>query len=297
MMGRDRLRIAIQKSGRLSEASIELLARAGLSFRMSRDRLFCFGETLPVDLLLVRDDDIPGLIEQGVCEAGVVGLNVAREHALESPQSAPAFDELIEMGFGGCRLSVAVPQEEEWSGPAQLAGRRIATSYPNLLGDYLKQHNVAADIVVLSGSVEIAPRLGTAELICDLVSSGGTLLANQLKEAAVILESQAVLIGTRANLADERRELMDLLLRRLDGVLKVRESKLLTLNATREALPSVLKLLPSSDPPTSMDIAGSEDRIALQVLCHQDISWHQLEELKRAGAGQLLVMPVEKMLV
>lgn len=295
-MGRDRLRIAIQKSGRLSEASIELLARAGLSFRMSRDRLFCFGESLPIDLLLVRDDDIPGLIQQGVCEAGVVGLNVAREHALAAKDSAPAYDELIDMGFGGCRLSVAVPQDEQWDGPAQLAGRRIATSYPALLGDYLQRHNVEAEIVVLSGSVEIAPKLGTAEIICDLVSSGGTLLANQLKEAAIILESNAVLIGTRASLADERRELMDLLLRRLDGVLKMRESKLLTLNTSRESLPSVLKLLPSSDPPTSMQIAGSEDRVALQVVCHQDISWHQLEELKRAGAAQLLVMPVEKML-
>ncbi len=295
-MGRDRLRIAIQKSGRLSAASIELLARAGLSFRMSRDRLFCFGESLPIDLLLVRDDDIPGLIQQGVCEAGVVGLNVAREHALAAKDSAPAYDELIDMGFGGCRLCVAVPQDEQWDGPAQLAGRRIATSYPALLGDYLQRQNVEAEIVVLSGSVEIAPKLGTAEIICDLVSSGGTLQANQLKEVAIILESNAVLIGTRASLADERRELMDLLLRRLDGVLKMRESKLLTLNTSRESLPSVLKLLPSSDPPTSMQIAGSEDRVVLQVLCHQDISWHQLEELKRAGAGHLLVMPVEKML-
>lgn len=299
MKGRDRLRIAIQKSGRLSEASIELLARAGLSFRMSRDRLFCFGESLPVDLLLVRDDDIPGLIEQGVCEAGVVGLNVAREHAIQASAGGQdeAYQELIAMGFGGCRLSIAVPQEESWEGPQQLQGRRIATSYPALLGDYLARNGVQAEIVVLSGSVEIAPRLGTAEVICDLVSSGATLMANQLKEVAVILESQAVLIGTRATLADERRELMELLLRRLDGVLKVRQSKLLTLNATTQSLPTVLKLLPSSDPPTTLQIAGPSDRVALQVVCHQDISWHQLEELKRAGASHLLVTPVEKMLV
>ncbi|MCB1608082.1 MAG: ATP phosphoribosyltransferase [Xanthomonadales bacterium] len=298
MKGRDRLRIAIQKSGRLSEASIELLARAGLSFRMSRDRLFCFGESLPIDLLLVRDDDIPGLIEQGVCEAGVVGLNVAREHSLEQQSAGKdaAFDELIAMGFGGCRLSIAVAQDEQWEGPAQLAGRRIATSYPALLGDFLQQHGVAAEIVVLSGSVEIAPRLGTADVICDLVSSGATLLANQLKEAAVILDSQAVLIGTRASPADERRDLMDLLLRRLDGVLKVRESKLLTLTTSRDKLPELLKLLPSGDPPAAQQLVGPSDRIALQVVCHQDVSWHQLEELKRAGASHLLVMPVEKML-
>ncbi|MCB1634598.1 MAG: ATP phosphoribosyltransferase, partial [Xanthomonadales bacterium] len=159
MRARDRLRIAIQKSGRLSEASIDLLARAGLSFRMSRDRLFCFGESLPVDLLLVRDDDIPGLIEQGVCEAGVVGYNVAREHTLAQGDESERFGVVAELGFGGCRLSIAVPQEEDWQGPAQLAGRRIATSYPGLLGDYLQRHGVQADIVVLSGSVEIAPRL------------------------------------------------------------------------------------------------------------------------------------------
>lgn len=297
MRARDRLRIAIQKSGRLSEASIDLLARAGLSFRMSRDRLFCFGESLPVDLLLVRDDDIPGLIEQGVCEAGVVGYNVAREHVLANGGGEEGFGVVAELGFGGCRLSIAVPQEEEWSGPAQLAGRRIATSYPGLLGDYLARHGVQAQIVVLSGSVEIAPRLGTADLICDLVSSGATLLANQLKEVAVIVESEAVMIATREPLADERRELLDMLVRRLNGVLRGRQSKLLLFNAPRDALGGLLAQLADTDPPTTLALAGPSDRVAVQAICHRDVSWQQLEELKRGGASHLLVLPVEKMLV
>ena len=297
MRARDRLRIAIQKSGRLSEASIDLLARAGLSFRMSRDRLFCFGESLPVDLLLVRDDDIPGLIEQGVCEAGVVGYNVAREHTLARGDESERFGVVAELGFGGCRLSIAVPQEEDWQGPAQLAGRRIATSYPGLLGDYLQRHEVQADIVVLSGSVEIAPRLGTADLICDLVSSGATLLANQLKEVAVIMESEAVMIATHAPLADERRELLDMLVRRLNGVLRGRQSKLLLFNAPRDALGGLLAQLVDADPPTTLPLQGPSDRVAVQAICHRDVSWQQLEELKRGGASHLLVLPVEKMLV
>ncbi|MCB1588420.1 MAG: ATP phosphoribosyltransferase [Xanthomonadales bacterium] len=297
MRARDRLRIAIQKSGRLSEASIDLLARAGLSFRMSRDRLFCFGESLPVDLLLVRDDDIPGLIEQGVCEAGVVGYNVAREHTLARGDESERFGVVAELGFGGCRLSIAVPQEEDWQGPAQLAGRRIATSYPGLLGDYLQRHGVQADIVVLSGSVEIAPRLGTADLICDLVSSGATLLANQLKEVAVIMESEAVMIATHAPLADERRELLDMLVRRLNGVLRGRQSKLLLFNAPRDALGGLLAQLIDADPPTTLPLQGPSDRVAVQAICHRDVSWQQLEELKRGGASHLLVLPVEKMLV
>lgn len=299
MRARDRLRIAIQKSGRLSEASIELLARAGLSFRMSRDRLFCFGESLPVDLLLVRDDDIPGLIEQGVCEAGVVGYNVAREFALGKglSEGGEPFEVVAELGFGGCRLSIAVPQDEPWEGPQQLAGRSIATSYPGLLADYLRRHEVSADIVVLSGSVEIAPRLGTADLICDLVSSGATLLANQLKEVAVILDSEAVMVATRSPLADERRELLDMLVRRLNGVLRGRQSKLLLFNAPREALSGLLKQLVDADPPTTLPIHGPSDRVAVQAICHRDVSWQQLEELKRAGASHLLVLPVEKMLV
>ncbi|GMU43818.1 MAG: ATP phosphoribosyltransferase [Xanthomonadales bacterium] len=293
---RDRLRIAVQKSGRLSEASQDLLARCGLKFRQSRDKLFCFGEALPIDLLLVRDDDIPGLIGQGVCELGIVGRNVAQEQALDPARAEPPFVEVRELGFGRCRLAIAVADEDSYAGPQDLGGKRIATSYPHLLGDWLRRQHVAAEIVVLNGSVEIAPRLGTADLICDLVSSGATLAANQLREVASILDSQAVLIGARQDYADERAELRELLLRRIDGVIRVRESKLLLLQADPSRLASVLAALPKGDPATVGALDRPAGRLSVQVVCHEAIGWAHLEELKRAGATQLLVLPVEKML-
>jgi ATP phosphoribosyltransferase len=297
------LRIAVQKSGRLSESSQDLLAKCGLKFRSSRDKLFCYGESMPVDLLLVRDDDIPGMIAQGVCELGFVGQNVAREQATDARanQRDPGFIELRELGFGHCRLSIALPQDEEFTSPKAFEGKRIATSYPALLNQYLTEHGVSAKTVVLSGSVEIAPKLGTADLICDLVSSGATLVANQLKEAAIILESQAVLIGSGLSYADERTELTELLLRRIDGVIRVRESKLVMLQVSRANLAAVLKALPKADRPTvlSVDVGGAVaqgSELAVQAVCHDSISWKQLEELKAAGAHNLLVLPVEKML-
>ena len=295
---RDRLRIAVQKSGRLSDSSQDLLARCGLKFRQSRDKLFCFGESLPVDLLLVRDDDIPGLIAQGVCELGIVGRNVASEQSLDaqSKGATPEFVEIRELGFGRCRLSIAIPQEDAFETAADLAGLRIATSYPQLLGEYLRTHGVDAKIVVLNGSVEIAPRLGTADAICDLVQSGGTLVANQLRETAVLLDSQAVLIGSRTDFADERADLRELLLRRIDGVIRVRESKLVMLKVSRAQLSAVIGLLPKSDTPGISSFEGSSDLLSVHAVCHDSITWQHLEDLKKAGAMQMLVLPVEKML-
>lgn len=298
MKSRDRLRIAIQKSGRLSGPARDLLERAGLAFRESRDRLFCFGESLPIDLLLVRDDDIPGLIADGVCDLGVVGNNVLEEQMVAREQQAhpPAYVALRQLGFGGCRLSVAVPQEWEWSGPGDLAGKRIATSYPELLGRWLREHEVDAEVVVLSGSVEIAPKLGKAEAICDLVSSGATLQANQLREAAVIFRSEAVLAGPAAPFEDARTELAALLLRRLDGVLSVRDSKLVMFQAARSALPELLKLLPDAEQPTVLSVDGQDSEVALQAVCRTALTWQRLEDMKRAGARGVLVLPVERML-
>ena len=294
---RDRLRIAIQKNGRLSEPARALLASAGLSWRESRDKLFCYGESLPVDLLLVRDDDIPGLIADGVCDLGIVGRNVLAEQAGERAEAGrgEAFREWRALGFGGCRLSIAVPEGWDWQGPAQLQGRRIATTYPHQLRAWLRAQQVEAEIVVLNGSVEIAPRLGQADLICDLVSSGATLAANQLKPVLDILRSEAVLAGPVAPFGDVRAELADLLLRRMDGVLRIRDSKLLLFQTPREALPQVLQLLPDAEPPTMCAVDGSET-LALQALCHGAMTWQRLEDLKRAGARGLMVLPVERML-
>ena len=298
MKNRDRLRIAAQKNGRLSDPARELMARSGLSFRESRDRLFCFGESQPVDLLLVRDDDIPGLIAEGTCDYGIVGRNVLDEQALDRAARGlpPAFKEVRALGFGRCRLSIALPQDMSWNGPQSLAGLRIATSYPALLEDWLKRHNVRAEIVILSGSVEIAPRLGKAEAICDLVSTGGTLAANQLREAVVIHESEAVLAGPAEPLMDERGDIATQLLRRLDGVLQVRDARLLMLETERAMLDEVLRLLPSEERPSIMSLDGQPQGVSVQAICQGSLSWQQLEDLKKAGARRLLVLPVEQML-
>src|SRR5688572_16409367 len=294
---RDRLRIAIQKSGRLAEPARTLLGSCGLSWRESRDRLFCYGETLPVDLLLVRDDDIPGLIADGVCDLGIVGRNVLLEQDGErrGRGRAPAFREWRALGFGGCRLALAVPDGWEWRSVSQLAGKRIATSYPALLSQWLVVQDIDANVVVLSGSVEIAPRLGQADAICDLVSSGATLAANQLKPVQTLIESEAVLAGPEQAFDDVRGELADLLLRRLDGALRIRHSKLLLFQASRSVLPDLLPLLPDAETPTVMQVDG-QDSLALQALCHGALTWQRLEELKRAGACGLMVLPVEGML-
>ncbi len=294
---RDRLRIAIQKNGRLSDPARALLSACGLSWRESRDRLFCYGESAPIDLLLVRDDDIPGLIAGGLCDLGVVGRNVLLEQAAERRQSGlpEAFREVRPLGFGGCTLSLAIPDDWEWQGPMQLQGKRIATSYPALLKEWLQASGVEASVVTLSGSVEIAPRLGQADVVCDLVSSGATLAANHLKPVHVILETEAVLAAPALPFGDTRADLADMLLRRLDGVLRIRDSKLLLFQTTRECLDEVIGLLPDAEPPTMLQVDGS-DSIALQALCHGVVTWQRLEELKRAGARGLMVLPVERML-
>lgn len=294
---RDRLRVAIQKSGRLADPARALLASCGLSWRESRDRLFCYGEALPIDLLLVRDDDIPGLIADGVCDLGIVGRNVLLEQDSERRQAgnASSFRELRALGFGACRLALAVPESWEWRGPVDLEGRRIATSYPALLQQWLQDQTIRADVVTLSGSVEIAPRLGQADLVCDLVSSGATLVANQLKPVATLLESEAVLAAPSSEFEGERAGLAELLLRRLDGALRTRHSKLLLFQAQRDALPFLLPLLPDADEPTLLQVDGA-DRLALQALCHGHLTWQRLEDLKRAGAQGLMVLPVESML-
>jgi len=294
---RDRLRIAIQKSGRLAEPARALLSACGLSWRESRDKLFCYGESLPVDLLLVRDDDIPGLIADGVCDFGVVGRNELNEQAAARARFglSDAYREMHALGFGGCRLMLAIPETWDWQGPAQLEGMRIATSYPAILSDWLEKQGVRASVVELSGSVEIAPKLGTADLICDLVSSGATLLANQLKPVETLLESEAVLAGPARELEDQRADLAAMLLRRMEGVLKLKDSKLLMFRADRDTVPALLRLLPDADPPTYL-AAETGGPLSLQTMCHGLVTWQRLEELERAGAQGLMVLSVERSL-
>lgn len=293
-----RLKLAVQKAGRLTDPSLDLLARCGLKLSRGRDQLIGFGENMPLDVLFVRDDDIPDLVQEDVCDLGLVGLNVLEEERLElTARGQPTrFSTLRTLDFGRCRLSLAVPEGMSYEGPATLRGRRIATTYPLLLARYLRERDIQAEIVTLSGAVEIAPRLGRADLICDLVSTGSTLQANHLREVETVLESHAVLIRTPIPLAPEKDDWVARLLMRIDGVQQVRESKYIMLHAPRDALPEIRRLLPGSESPTIIPLEGVTDRVAVHAVCRENVFWETLESLKKAGASALLVLPVEKML-
>lgn len=297
-MDESRLKIAVQKSGRLTEPSLELLARCGLKLSRGKDQLLGFGENMPLDVLFVRDDDIPDLVREDVCDLGLVGLNVLEEKRLAlGPRSeSQALEPLVSLEFGRCRLSLAVPEGFSYRGLSTLDGRRIATTYPYLLEQYLRDRKVNAEIVTLSGSVEIAPRLGRADLICDLVSTGSTLQANHLTEVETVLESHAVLIRTPVELPEDKAEWVERLLMRIDGVQQVHESKYIMLHAPRAALAEIRRLLPGSESPTIIPLEGSSDRVAVHAVCRENVFWETLESLKKAGASALLVLPVEKML-
>ena len=293
-----RLKIAVQKSGRLADPSVDLLVRCGLKLSRGKDQLVGYGENLPLDVLFVRDDDIPDLVQQDVCDLGLVGLNVLEEKRLElSARGHPArFQCVRTLDFGRCRLALAIPQGGAWDGTRSLRGRRIATTYPFLLAQYLRERDIDAEIVTLSGAVEIAPRLGRADLICDLVATGSTLQANHLREVETVLESHAVLIRTPLDLPPEKEEWVQRLLMRIEGVQSVRESKYIMLHAPRSALPEIRRLLPGSESPTIIPLEGSADRVAVHAVCRENVFWETLESLKRVGASALLVLPVEKML-
>jgi ATP phosphoribosyltransferase len=293
-----RLKLAVQKTGRLTDPSLDLLTRCGLKLSRGKDQLMVYGENMPLDVLFVRDDDIPDLVQEDVCDLGLVGLNVLEEKrlALAARGVTARFRKLCALDFGRCRLALAVPQEAAYGGPASLQGKRIATTYPYLLGEYLRRIDVRAEIVTLSGAVEIAPRLGRADVVCDLVSTGSTLQANHLREVATVLESHAVLIRTPLTLAQPKSEWVERLLMRIDGVQQVRESKYIMLHAPRAALADIRRLLPGTESPTIIPLEGFPDRVAVHAVCRENVFWETLESLKKAGASAVLVLPVEKML-
>jgi ATP phosphoribosyltransferase len=293
-----RIKIAVQKTGRLTDHSIDLLQRCGLKLTQSKDQLFLYGENMPIDLLLVRDDDIPGLVSEDVCDLGIVGLNVVEETSQRwiAEGGQPRFRQVFELDFGHCRLAIAAPEGTEYTGPESLNNRRIATSYVHLLKHFLDDNGIEAEPVYFSGAVEIAPKLGKAEFICDLVSTGGTLAANGLVEVATLLESEAIVIQTEERLSEPKQALVDRMLQRLDGVLQVRESKYIMLHAPRSALAEIRDLLPGSEAPTVMPLDGADDKVAVHAVCRENVFWETLENLKGAGASSLLVLPVEKML-
>jgi ATP phosphoribosyltransferase len=291
----NRIRVAIQKSGRLSDKSLALLQKCGLRFARSKDKLYWYGKDFPIDLLLVRDDDIPRLLLDGVCELGIVGENIAEEVMRES-NGGEGLAQLRKLSFGGCRLSLAVPEGALIRSAADLDGCRIATSYPALTKSILSERGINAETVKFTGSVEIAPGLGTADAISDLVSTGTTLRANHLVELEVLFESTAALYGQSDGLSDEKLTMLNRLLARLDGVLLAAESKYVMLHAPRDAVEEITRLLPGAENPSLMNLEGDPEKVALHAVCRETVFWEHLEALKGAGASAILVLPVEKML-
>jgi ATP phosphoribosyltransferase len=294
----NRLRIAIQKSGRLSSESIALLKAIGIKLQI-RDRLLIAHSTnQPIDLLRVRDDDIPGLIMDGVVDLGFIGENELEEKMLERRASKKAheFKTLRRLDFGGCRLSIAVPTEFKYDSVASLNGKKVATTYPYLLERFFAEKGISAKAVMLTGSVEVAPRAGVADAICDLVSTGATLEANGLREEDEVFVSKAVLIQKSEDLSPDKQALITRLLPRIDGVLQAKESKYIMLHAPKNYLEQVKSLLPGAEDPTVLPLAGINDRVAVHVVSSETLFWETMEKLKALGCSSILVLPIEKMM-
>ena len=290
-----RLKIAIQKSGRLSEKSFALLEKAGISLQKSKDQLLCRARNFPLDIFLVRDDDIPAFLVNDVCQLGILGQNTMLETKLLDPQTFGGLEQVTELGFGRCRLSIATPNDMPYDGVSSLAGKTIATSYRGLLTDYLAAQGVKAEIVTMEGAVEVAPRTHLADAICDLVSTGNTLVSNGLAEQKTILESQAVIIQNNG-MQDDLRVLSEKLLARITAVLRAENSRYIMLNSPVDSLDKIKSILPGSQSPTVMPLQGRDDMVAVHAVCEEEVFWQTMEDLKARGATSILVVPIEKML-
>lgn len=297
MKNTNRIRIAIQKSGRLSDESFRLLARCGIQIKPRKEQLFCHSDNFSLDLLLVRDDDIPQLVADGICDFGIVGTNLLQERAQPCTEDAQNKSEIIRyLGFAQCRLALAVPKNFPYQNLNSLKKCRIATSYPHLLEKFVTQNNLDIEITTLKGSVEIAPRLGIADGICDLVSTGATLEANHLKEVETVFKSQAVLIKSTKPFSAEKQKTASLFQNRVEGAELANGSKYIMLHAPKSALQTIVTLLPGVERPTILDLQGDHKKVAIHALCRESIFWETMEKLKMAGASSILVLPVEKMM-
>lgn len=289
----DRLRIALQKKGRLADGSFALLKACGLRFSVRGGSLLVRVKNMPIDLLLVRDDDIASFVSNDAADIGIVGENVLVEEQLTSDLDAQV---AMKLGFSRCRLCLASPERGPVQSSTDLEGTRIATTYPGVTARFLKERAISAKLVEMKGAVELAPSIGVAESICDLVSSGATLEANGLTAFETILDSEAVLIRSARDMSPEKSDLFNKLMRRVDGVIKSSDSKYIMLNAPKAQLAAITALLPGSDSPTVIPLAGTADLVAIQAVCTETVFWETLEDLKSLGARAILVLPIEKMM-
>ncbi|MGN6213483.1 ATP phosphoribosyltransferase [Parafilimonas sp.] len=283
-----KLKIALQKSGRLYDDSVKILKECGIELQNGMNKLLNEAINFPMQILFLRDDDIPQYVEDGVADIGIVGENVVYETNKNV--------EIVEkLGFGKCRLSVAVPRNENYTGAQFLNGKRIATTYPFLLQSFLDKNKINAEIHEISGSVEITPGVGLADAICDLVSSGSTLFSNGLKETEVVLNSQAALIGNK-NLSSEKQLLLKKLLFRIQAVKKAKKNKYILLNAPNDKLDIICSLIPGMKSPTILPL-GIEGWSSLHSVVQEDDFWNIIESLKDNGAEGILIIPIEKMVL
>ncbi len=282
------LRIAIQKSGRLQEGSLELLRESGLSFSNGKDQLKTQASNFPVEVLFLRDDDIPQYVEDKVADVGIVGENIFTEKQ-KSNRLVKRLD------FAKCRLSIAVPRSENYTGIKSLQGKNIATSYPNIVKAFLARHQVQAGIHEISGSVEIAPGIGLADAICDIVSTGSTLLSNGLKEVDIVMRSEAVVISS-IDLIPEKQLILDKLLFRIGAVQKAKNSKYILLNCPNEAIDKITSVIPGMKSPTIIPLAR-EGWSSLHSVVDENDFWELIDQLRSFGAEGILVVPIEKMII
>ncbi len=282
------LKIAIQKSGRLSEVSLQLLQECGISFSQNKNRLISSAYNFPLEILFLRDDDIPVSVADGVADIGIVGENV-----VEEKEKSIVITERL--GFARCRLALAVPQSMNFNSLTDLSGKRIATSYPKILQRYLKSNDIQADIHEISGSVEIAPGIGLADAICDLVESGSTLLANGLREVEVVMRSEALLIQ-HPELSAEKEVILDKLMFRIKSVNRARKSKYILMNAPQSAVAKITAILPGMKSPTVTPLA-EPGWVSIHTVVQEDDFWEKIDMLREAGAQGILVVPIEKMML
>lgn len=292
-----RLRIAIQKSGRLNEESQRLLQQSGIKFSANSSKLLSHADNMPIDILFVRGNDVPGLIMEGVVDFGILGENTLEETRLnrQAAELCSSYRMVMPLGFGQCRLSIATPEAFNYNTAEDLEGLRIATSYPQLLKFFMQKKGVSYEHCLLNGSVEVAPRAGLADAVCDLVSTGATLEANGLREVETFFRSQAVLIQKNSpNPSIET--LSERLLLRINGVIQARESKYIMLHAPRQQLDEVIALLPCAEKPTILPLAHDEMTVAIHVVSKENLFWETMEALKEKGCSSILVLPVEKIM-
>ncbi|HEX2640751.1 MAG TPA: ATP phosphoribosyltransferase [Pyrinomonadaceae bacterium] len=282
-----KLRIAIQKSGRLSDGSTELLRKCGIGFTNGLGKLRSEATDFPLEIFFLRDDDIPDYVADGVADIGIVGENIIAE----SPRD---IDVIEKLGFGRCRLSLAVPKGFEYDSVKDIDGKRVATSYPGILGRFFASKGISVEVHEISGSVEIAPSIGLADAVCDLVSSGSTLFSNGLREVETVMQSQAVLVA-RGELDEAAREILDKLLFRIRSVMAARQNKYILLNAPEEKAAEISRILPGMRSPTMMPLADPGWVSIHSVISEHDF-WEVVDSLKRAGAEGILVLSIEQMI-